>query len=91
MELSHQAQGGVGRNPLSAWVTSTELGGGSGVSESRDLPEGRKCSVQRPYLLTFLPAMDVPMDVNTATKHLIISEDLRTVRAGLQAAEGAET
>lgn len=89
MELSHQAQGSVGRNPLSAWVTSTELR--SEVSEPRDLPEGRKCSVQRPCLLTFLPAVDVPMDVDTATKHLIISEDLRTVRAGLQAAEGAET
>ena len=61
------------------------------MSEPRDPPEGRKCSAQCPCLLTFLPAVDVPLDVDTATTHLIISEDLRIVRAGLQAAEGAET
>ena len=64
---------------------------GSEVSQPREPPEGRKCSVQCPYLLTFLPVVDVPLDVDTATKHLIISEDLRSVRAGLQAAAGAET
>ena len=76
MELSHQGQGS------GTLCLGEKCRYGSEVSEPREPPEGRKCSVQCPYLLTFLPVVDVPLDVDTATKHLIISEDLRSVWRG---------
>lgn len=45
-------------------------------------PEGTKCRVRCPRLLTFLPAVEEPLDVDMATEYLLIPENLRPVRCG---------